>query len=601
MYAGSWSPRAIATAFSIALVANAFAGTVPLVVDSHIKLSEAAGLPAGTIQSGAWFGSAIAILGDLNRPGDPPAPSAFAIAVGQLDEQVAGSSTGAVRILFLDPNGAVLPGSIKTLTAPADSAHKRFGDGLAYLGDIGTASAPAPTPRALAVGYPFHHGNGFRQGAVWILFLKSDGTIAASQIISDEAGTLANNFAGGFIAAGGSLDGDDNFGVAIAAMGDINGDGNHEIAVGANGDDDGGAESEGAVWIVSLNPNGAVSALKKISKLSGGGPTDLIEQEQFGHSLCYFGDLGVGAASPRALAVGSIYGSGTTTEHGTLRMLFLNPDGSSLGGPRITDGEGGFPTGLLHLDDRFSWDVAKLPDLDGDGTPECIVGAPNDDDAGNGAGALWLFHLHSTGTVKTDPKPRKITESSITVPQGCFTGDLNSVETFDSFGEAIAVADVQGDGGIDLFVGTQRDDDGGAAGSNRGAVWEISLRDIQDTYGGSCFGPAGSCLPTLSFDGCPISGGSAQFTVEHGETSTALLFISGAPSSIQLSPTCFLLAFPRPMLLSFGVSGPPCLGSGSTPVLPVPTSVSASAYFQAVLANASSFVGVTNGLRVKFN
>lgn len=596
----AYSARAIATAVFIGVPTRAFAGTVPLVVDSHLKLSEGTGLPAGTLSSGAWFGSAIAVLGDLNRPGDPPAPSTFAIAVGETQAEIPGQNNpGVVRILFLDAGGAVLPGSIKTLNPPSGAAHKTFGDGLAYLGDIGTSSNPAPTPRALAVGYPFHHGNGFRQGAVWILFLKSDGTIATSQIISDEGDPAPPDDGGGFKAAGGNLDNDDNFGVAVAAMGDINGDGFHEIAVGANGDDDGGVESTGAVWIVSLKSSGRVQSQQKISPLHGGGPT-LIEQEQFGHSLCYFGDLGVGALSPRALAVGAIHGSGTTSEFGTLRILFLNANGTSLGGAKITHGQGGFPA-VLHADDRFSWDVAKLPDLDGDGTPECVVGAPNDDDAGNGAGALWLFHLHSTGTVKTDPKPRKITESSITMPQGCFTGDLNSVETFDSFGEAIAVADVQGDGGIDLFVGTQRDDDGGAAGSNRGAVWEISLRDIQDTYGGSCSGPAGSCLPTLSFDGCPISGGSAQFTVEHGETSTALLFISGAPSSIQLSPTCFLLAFPGPMLLSFGVSGPPCLGSGSTPVLPVPTSVSASAYFQAVLANASSFVGVTNGLRVKFN
>ena len=79
-----------------------------------------------------------------------------------------------------------------------------------------------------------------RTGAVWILFLQSDGTVRRHQKI--------NQRAGGF---GGVLNFDDNFGQGVAGLGDIDGDGFVDLAVGAPEDDDGG-EDRGAVWILSL-------------------------------------------------------------------------------------------------------------------------------------------------------------------------------------------------------------------------------------------------------------------------------------------------------------------------------------------------------------
>ena len=79
-------------------------------------------------------------------------------------------------------------------------------------------------------------------GAVWMLLLKSDGTVKSHQKISDTEG----GFTGG-------LDDDDWFGVAgVASLGDLDGDGRGDLAVGAPHDDDGGA-NRGAVWILFLD------------------------------------------------------------------------------------------------------------------------------------------------------------------------------------------------------------------------------------------------------------------------------------------------------------------------------------------------------------
>ncbi len=110
-----------------------------------------------------------------------------------------------------------------------------FGRSLCALGDL-----DGDGTQELAVGARADDDGSLDQGAVWILFLNADGTVASETKISETSG--------GF---GGALDANDAFGTTVAPLGDLDGDGIEDLAVGAIGDDDGGGE-QGAVWILFL-------------------------------------------------------------------------------------------------------------------------------------------------------------------------------------------------------------------------------------------------------------------------------------------------------------------------------------------------------------
>ena len=87
------------------------------------------------------------------------------------------------------------------------------------------------------------YDGGTSRGAVWILFLNSDGTVKGHQKISATHGGFS-----------GTLGDHDHFGGSVADLGDLDGDGLPELAVGARRDDDGGVhpDDKGAVYILDL-------------------------------------------------------------------------------------------------------------------------------------------------------------------------------------------------------------------------------------------------------------------------------------------------------------------------------------------------------------
>ncbi|MCH7522255.1 MAG: FG-GAP repeat protein, partial [Chloroflexi bacterium] len=117
-----------------------------------------------------------------------------------------------------------------------------FGSGVADVGDLDSDGVTD-----LAVGAWMDNDGGSNRGAIWILFLNTDGTVKSEQKISDTQG--------GF---GGTLDNGDQFGTSVANIGDLDGDGGTDLVVGAIGDDDGN-DVAGAVWILFLEP-GVITA-----------------------------------------------------------------------------------------------------------------------------------------------------------------------------------------------------------------------------------------------------------------------------------------------------------------------------------------------------
>jgi len=265
------------------------------------KISASAGGLSLALSAGDQFGAAVANLGDLDDDG------VVDVAVGAPRRDDGGANRGAVSILFLNPDGTVkaeqtlndLVGGVVGLENGA-----RFGTSLAGLGDLDGDGV-----EDLAVGAEGVDDGGSRRGAVWILFLNTDGTVKAQQKISQTEGGFA-----------GQLDDLDYFGTSLGLLDDLDGDGFLDLAVGARRDDDGGS-NRGAVWILALRADGSVQYERKLSDLSGGFGGTLSNADNFGSAVCLIGDVDEDGSPD--IAVGAFLDDDGGVDTGALWVLLM--------------------------------------------------------------------------------------------------------------------------------------------------------------------------------------------------------------------------------------------------------------------------------------
>ncbi len=208
--------------------------------------------------------------------------------------------------------------------------------------------------------------------------------------------------------------------------------------------------------------------------------------------------------------------------------------------------------------DEFGHGIARIGDLDGNGTADMVVGAPGDDTTGPNNGAIHVLFMNPDHTVSTISTYHggSVGQSSLYFGKSvCGIGDVDGdgIEDIavgmvdgvdillmlpsgqprlvtliedgmsgfngtagDYFGDSLAsLGDFDNDGRRDLLVGAPRDDDGAA---NAGAVYILSLRPRGRVYaqykismnsgsfpgllqGGDVFGGAVAHLGDLDGDG----------------------------------------------------------------------------------------------------
>jgi len=317
-----------------------------------------------------------------------------------------------------------------------------FGSAVAGLGDL-----EADGVSDLAVGAPFDDNGGNDRGAVWILFMDDNGRVDQEQKISSTAGDFD-----------GDLDDGDLFGSALAGIDDLDGDGAFDLAVGAPGGDENGVD-RGEMWILLLDAEGKVRDEERIADGDGGFAGDLDDGDLFGSSVADIGDINDDGISD--LAVGAPNDDDGEDNSGAVWILFMEMDGTVADWQKISRREGGF-SGNLDSDDYFGAAVAGIGDLDNDGTPDLVVGAPGGDDRGTDRGEIWVLFLDADGKVRDEQK--------ITEREGGFDGNLDDN---DGFGSAIAnVGDLNDDGIPDLAAGAPNDDDDA---DNAGALWLLMM------------------------------------------------------------------------------------------------------------------------------
>ena len=135
----------------------------------------------------------------------------------------------------------------------------RFGMGVTSLGDINGDDVPD-----LAVG-AMSHDNG---GAVYILFLKTDGQVLTERLIAESQSGFEETLTESSVFGTSST----LFGSSVVSMGDLDGDGVSDLAVGARGN----LMVRGSAWILFLNTDGTVHAEASPSMSPSASPSTTI-------------------------------------------------------------------------------------------------------------------------------------------------------------------------------------------------------------------------------------------------------------------------------------------------------------------------------------
>lgn len=388
-----------------------------------------------------------------------------------------------------------------------------FGGAIAALGDLdrdGVDDIAVTATGDPGIGTPAN-------GAIYILFLRRDGTARSIRRITPASARLRTPY----------LDGA-RLGMAIEAVGDLDGDGNTEVAVSTLG-----PEEHGSVHVLFLDQTGGVRRAVEIPRsdprFSG--------TFQFGESLAFLGDRDDDGFVE--LVIGDSRAPNGGVSRGWVWIVELDPDASVVDVHAFAPGSKGFGEPVADHT-NFGSGLAVLGDLDDDGTVELAVGASYDDEGTDNTGSVWIVSLDRSFEVVAH---RKIPATHAAFAAG--------VDYDDAIGHDVSrVDDLDGDGVCELAVSSGSND---GNGYDRGVVWiaflarDATVRSIQQIgeqvgglstslNDGEWFGSSVESIGDLDGDGLSeLAVGSVGHHVPYESTGAIrILFLESAASSDTL-------------------------------------------------------------------
>ena len=195
-----------------------------------------------------------------------------------------------------------------------------------------------------------------------------------------------------------------------------------------------------------MNSDGTVKSLAKIASGTTGAPP-LADGEKFGTSIAGMGDLDNDGVNDMLVT------SFQTASGGTAYALFMNADGTVKSFTKISStSNGGPPTSP---GDGWGSSIAGIGDFDGNGTPDFIAGAWQDDTGGNNRGAMYIVRLDVPAT----PTALALSANAIAEnqPSGTAVGTFSTTDAnpFDTFTYTLVTGTGDTDNGSFQIVGNE--------------------------------------------------------------------------------------------------------------------------------------------------